>query len=122
MTDSAVVMHSMWMAAESAQHDSVAFPTFLIVLIIAGVIYTFGYLRAVMHRANSDYKAIKAGVKPARIGFWKAWLAAVRVGVFVLLAFGALVVWVGYEARTNNADETKPLPASVSPSPSRARR
>ena len=86
--------------------------TVLIVLVIAGIIYVFGYVRAVMHRANSDYKKTKALVPGLRKGFWKAWWAAVKVGAGVLIAVAILVYWGVSDARER--DESEPVPATVS--------
>jgi hypothetical protein len=94
-------------------HNPVAVPTFLIVAIIAGVIYTFGYLRAVMHRANKDYKTTKAAVPTLRKGFWAAWWGAVKIGALVFIAVVLLGSWAWHEIRGNQADaDTKPAPSS----------
>lgn len=108
----------MFLTASETQHSDVAVPTVLIVAIIAGVIYTLGYLRAVMHRANKDYKTTKAAVPVLRKGFWGAWWAAVKTGTLVLIAVVLLVSWAWHEIKGNQADaNTKPTPtpsASVS--------
>jgi ribose/xylose/arabinose/galactoside ABC-type transport system permease subunit len=74
-------------------------PTLLAVIIIGGTIYTFGYARAVMHRANSDYKKTKAALPGMRKTFWATWWAAVKVGFWVLIALALLIAWVMHEAR-----------------------
>lgn len=89
----------MWIAAEPGG-DDIGPPVVLIVLIIGGIIYTFGYLRAVMHRANSDYKKTKAGLPGMRKDFWRAWWAAVKVGFWVLVAAGILITWMVQDVRT----------------------
>jgi hypothetical protein len=48
------------------QPNNVSGSVLVIVLLVGGTIYLFGYLRAVMHRANRDYKSTKAAVKPLR--------------------------------------------------------
>ncbi|MET1006577.1 MAG: hypothetical protein ABWX96_13595 [Propionibacteriaceae bacterium] len=83
----------------AAEDSDASVPTLLIVVIIAGTIYAFGYARAVMHRANTDYKKTKAALPELRKGFWAAWWAAVKVGFWVSLAGLALIAWVVHEAR-----------------------
>lgn len=79
--------------------DGASYPTLLVVLIIGGTIYTFGYLRAVMHRANKDYKTTKAALPTLRKGFWAAWWAAVKIGFWVCVALLALIAWVIADAK-----------------------
>jgi hypothetical protein len=79
--------------------SSASGPTLLAVLIIGGVIYAFGYARAVMHRANTDYKKTKAALPELRKGFWAAWWAAVKVGLLILIGLALLIAWVVAEAR-----------------------
>lgn len=74
-------------------------PTFAIVLLTGGVIYTFGYLRAVMHRANRDYKTVKANLPVLRKGFWAAWWAAVKIGTGVAIIGLVLIAWVVHDVR-----------------------
>lgn len=83
----------------------------LIVFIIGGVIYAFGYARSQMHRANKDYKTTKAAVPVLRKGFWMAWWAAVKVGFWVALAAFVLIVWMV-------RSEDRPADATVDPKPS----
>lgn len=99
-------------AAEQKQNISV--PVFMIVLLIGAVIYGFGYARAVMHRANKDYKTTKAAVPVLRKGFWRTWVAAVKVGFWVVLAAVIMIVWVGRDLRAQPADATPtPSPSVV---------
>jgi hypothetical protein len=79
--------------------SSASGPTLLAVLIIGGVIYAFGYARAVMHRANTDYKKTKAALPDLRKGFWAAWWAAVKVGFWILIGLALLIAWAVAEAR-----------------------
>lgn len=79
--------------------DGASFPTLLVVMLIGATIYAFGYARAVMHRANTDYKKTKAGLPAMRKGFWAAWWTAVKIGFWVSLALLALVAWVVSDAR-----------------------
>lgn len=101
------------MYAAGEQPTSVSGPVLLILLLAGGSIYLFGYLRAVMHRANRDYKTTKAAVKPMRKKFWSAWLAALRTGAIVGIGLLLLVAWFVRDTRT--ADSSEPGP---SPSPS----
>lgn len=105
----------------AADDNPVAVPTVLIVVIIGGIIYTFGYLRAVMHRANKDYKTTKAAVPTLRKAFWKAWVDALKIGALILLAVVILGAWVVAEVRGSRTEtsNTKPSPAPSSHAPSR---
>jgi hypothetical protein len=81
----------------AAESNSIATPLLLLFLLGAGIIYTFGYLRAVMHRANQDYKTVKANLPKLRRGFWAAWWAAVKVGFWLLLGVAALITWAWHQ-------------------------
>jgi hypothetical protein len=104
------------MYAAGDQSNSISGPVLLIVLIAGGTIYLFGYLRAVMHRANRDYKSTKAAVKPLRKGFWAAWFAALRTGALVLIGLMLMVAW--FIRDTRQADSSEPATRSPSPSAS----
>ncbi len=67
-------------------------------LIIGGTIYAFGYARAVMHRANTDYKKTKEALPGLRKGFWAAWWTAAKAGFWILIAFALLLAWARAEA------------------------
>lgn len=105
----------MWtlVAAESQEKPPTSMIVLLIVLITGGVIYTFGYLRAVMHRANKDYKATKAAVPGLRKSFWKSVWAAIKVGVWVVIGVGILIAWTGRDLR--DTTDREPVPAKVTP-------
>lgn len=107
--------HCECMAVEQSnlenQHTSLT--VLVIVLLIAAVIYVFGYLRAVMHRANKDYKATKAAVKPLRKAFWGAWWSALKLGFWVAIAFAVLFIWVVRDVRSTDVDEKRKLPAKI---------
>jgi hypothetical protein len=94
------------------QSNSVSGPVLVIVLLAGGTIYLFGYLRAVLHRANRDYKTTKAAVKPLRQKFWAAWLAALRTGILVAVGLALMVAWFVRDARRADSE---PIPQ---PSPS----
>jgi hypothetical protein len=96
------------LAPAQDEQPSVSMAAVIIVLIIAAIIYTFGYLRAVMHRANRDYKTTKAAVTKLRRGFWAAWWAAVKVGFWVVVAIGVLGWWAIRDVR----DIQTPTPAT----------
>ncbi len=87
----------------------------ILVLIISGIIYTFGYVRAVFHRANFDYKKTKEGLPGMRKTVWRTAWRMVKIGFWVLVALGILVVWGVRDAQQNN-DQT-PVPATVSTAP-----
>lgn len=104
------------MLLTAADESNAAGTVVVIVFLIAGVIYGFGYLRAVMHRANKDYKTTKAAVPTLRKAFWSAWWSAVKTGAVVLLIVVCLVMWM-VRGGDNGADATTPQPSSsVSPS------
>lgn len=96
---------------DSQAHNSTT--VVCIVAVIAAVIYLFGYLRAVMHRANSDYKKTKAILPEMRKDFWRAWWAALKVGAFVLLIVIVLGAWVRRDIK--NADDVSPQPSKGVP-------
>jgi arginine exporter protein ArgO len=102
-----------FVAATAQQKQSISVPVVLIVFLIGGVIYLFGYARAVMHRANRDYKTTKAAVPVLRKGFWKTWWAAFKVGFWVLIAAAIMVTWVGRDLRGQPADATPSPSVSV---------
>jgi hypothetical protein len=98
--------------AAGDQPNSVSGPVLVIVVLAFGTIYLFGYLRAVLHRANRDYKTTKAAVKPLRKAFWVAWLAALRIGAIVAIGLALMVAWFARDARRADSE---PIPQ---PSPS----
>lgn len=118
MTGSHRYVHSEWMAAGQSDLNNghVSITVLLVVLVIGAAIYGVGYAQAVMHRANKDYKATKAAVKPLRKGFWKAWWAAVKIGFWVFIAFAILVTWVGRDIRSSIQDK-QPVPATITSAP-----
>lgn len=108
----------MLLSAEEETHVS----TMVVLGFIGGaaLLYAFGYARAVMHRANKDYKTTKAAVPVLRKGFWHAWWTAVKAAFLGLLIFAALMFWMVREVRDDPADaKTNPSP---SPSVSRSHR
>lgn len=107
----------MLSTAAQQEQPSVPLVAVIIVLIVAGIIYTFGYLRAVMHRANKDYKSTKAAVPGMRKGFWKAWWSALKIGSLVLIAIAILGWWAVRDVA--EADDPQPVPATVSTAPKR---
>ena len=108
----------MLSTAAPEEQPSVPLTAVIIVLIVAGIIYSFGYLRAVMHRANRDYKTTKAALPKMRKGFWAAWWAAVKIGFFVMIAIFVLGWWAIRDV-TETDDPKQPVPAKVSPAPTR---
>jgi hypothetical protein len=108
------------MSAAGDQSNSVSGPVLLIVLLAGGTIYLFGYLRAVMHRANKDYKSTKAAVKPLRKNFWAAWYAALRTGALVAIGLMLLVAWLIRDTRTVDGSEP-PVPSPSASTPKKGR-
>lgn len=114
-----MLRHAVFMVL-AAQDTHVAVPSVLIVLLIGGVIYSFGYVRAVMHRANRDYKTTKAAVPNLRRAFWRAWLDALKFGVIGAVILMVLGVWAWREMRGNQNEvgNSKPSPSPSSHAPS----
>lgn len=104
-------------AQQAPQHSSIAVPTVLLVALIGSTVYYFGYHRAVMHRANTDYKTTKAAVPALRKGFWAAWWRAVKVGAIILIAACLMLTWAFHEIRHDQPDTSTPAtrPSSVKP-------
>ncbi len=92
----------------------------VMVLLLAAIIFTFGYRLAVNRRANDDYKKTKAAVPILRKGFWSTWWAAVKIGAGVLVALAILVYWGVSDVREKNPP-AKPVPAKVSKRPATGR-
>lgn len=109
----------MTLTASEGDSGSTAGQVVLIVLIIGGIIYAFGYARAVMHRANKDYKTTKAAVPVLRKGFWSAWFAVVKVGFWVTIAVAVLFVWM---IRGTDKDADAVITPSHTPSVTRSHR
>ncbi len=94
------------------QPDSIALPVIFFLLIGAGIIYIFGYARAVMHRANSDYKKTKAGLPDMRKAYWVSWWRTVKVGFWIAVAAVILSFWA-YGDVTEDRKPATTKPASV---------
>ncbi len=109
---------SMLMAAETTDDQPASLTPLVVVilvLIIAGIIYTFGYLRAVMHRANKDYKTTKAAVPGLRKSFWKAWWSALKIGTGVVIAVGILIYWGVSDIRERSTPGPSSSPSAPRP-------
>ena len=102
------------MLAVEDQSGNVSGPVLIIVLLAGGTIYLFGYLRAVLHRANDDYKKTRAAVKPLRKSFWAAWVAALRTGVLVAIGLALMVAWFVRDVRRAESEPIPPPSPSVS--------
>lgn len=84
-------------------------PTLIIVMLIGGTLIAFGYAKAVMDRANADYKKTKAGLPGMRKDFWRAWWTALKIGFWVFIAGCVLITWVVQDVRGADAE---PRPAT----------
>lgn len=103
----------MFAAEDPSTSAGISGPVLLIVLLAGGTIYLFGYLRAVMHRANKDYKSTKAAVKPLRKAFWSSWLAALRIGALIAIGLALMVTWLISDLRdADNSSDQRPSPAA----------
>ncbi len=108
------------LAAEQQAEASVPMSVTIIVLVIAGIIFTLGYRIAVNRRANDDYKKTKAAVPLLRKGFWSTWWAAVKIGFGVCIVLAILVYWGVSDVRDQDRPR-QPVPAQVSKSPANRR-
>jgi hypothetical protein len=84
---------------EPVDDQSIAAPLLMLLLIGGGIIYAFGYARAVMHRANSDYKKTKAAVPGLRKDFWSTWWRAVKTGFWIALGLVMVGMWAWHDAK-----------------------
>jgi hypothetical protein len=91
--------------------DDPSLPAGLIVLLIGSTLVSFGYLKAVMDRANADYKETKAKLPLLRKAFWAACWRAVKIGVLVFIAGLIMVAWVVHDVR--DSETPQPTPAQV---------
>lgn len=71
----------------------------LIALLFGSTIFTFGYLKAKMERANSDYKKTRDSLPGLRKDFWGLWRSAFKFGFWVVLVGFVLVAWVIQDAQ-----------------------
>jgi hypothetical protein len=103
----------MMLSAAESSSRSIPATVVVLVLLIGGTIYVFGYLRAVMHRANVDYKKTKEGLPGMRKAFWAAWWSAVKVGFWVLLIVAFLIVWmIRGDPKDDAGKSVKPAPST----------
>jgi ABC-type Fe3+ transport system permease subunit len=73
----------------------------LIAVLIGSTVFAFGYLKAKVERANSDYKKTKASLPGLRKGYWQLWVSAAKVGFWVFLVGFFLVAWVINDAKAH---------------------
>jgi len=73
----------------------------LISLLIGSTVFSFGYLKAKLERANSDYKATKAAAPVLRKAYWTLWWGAVKVGFWVFIIGFGLVAWMFNDAKAS---------------------
>ncbi len=88
------------MLAAEQGGGGIAGPVLVVLVVVGGVISAFGYARAVMDRANSDYKKTKEGLPGMRKAYWAAWRQAFKFGFWVLLAAVILIFWAVRDMRT----------------------
>jgi hypothetical protein len=94
----------------------------LTALTVTAIVFMLGYARAVMARANRDYKNTKAAVKPLQKAFWSSTWTVLKIGFGVVLLLGLLVTWNVRDVRDGNK-KTPFIPAEAcSPSSAEARR
>lgn len=103
----------MMLSAEEVTNGDIAGPVVVIVFLIAGIVYAFGYRRAVMHRANKDYKGTKAAVPVLRKGFWSAWWKVAKATLIIALIAFALFSWWIRGAQKDADANPKPTPSST---------
>lgn len=83
----------MTLTAQEIQSGDVAGPVVVILALVGALIFSFGFLYAVMKRANRDYKTTKAALPGMRKGFWSAWWKATKAGFVVIFIFVCLLLW-----------------------------
>lgn len=106
------------LAAPAEQTSSpTPFLVLIIVLVTGGIIFRFGFLRAVHLRAKSDYIKTKEGLPGMRKTMWQALWAVVKTGFWIFIGVALLITWAGSEMRSDG--DQKPVPAKVSPAPTR---
>lgn len=71
----------------------------LIALLIGSTVFSFGYLKAKVERANSDYKKTKESLPGMRKAYWELWLSAVKVGFWVFVVGFMLIAWVIHDTK-----------------------
>ena len=88
----------------------------LLTAVIAGVIlFLLGVAWTRMKSARGNYKTIKNSVGPARKAMWVSLGGVVKVGFWVLVLVGVLIVWQVRDISA--ADRRNPVvPAEVRPS------
>ncbi len=87
----------------------------LLTAVIVGVIlFLLGVAWTRMKSARGNYKTIKNSVGPARKAMWVGVGGVVKVGFWVLVLVGVLVVWQVRDV--SNANERPVVPAKVQPS------
>ncbi len=96
------------------QNSSVSLLTAVIVGII---LFLLGVAWTRMKSARGNYTTIKNSVGPARKAMWVSLGGLVKIGFWVLVLVGVLVVWQVRDLSA--ADDPKPVPAKVQPSDAR---
>ncbi len=110
MTTRRVDMHALSMLLTASESESTLGLSIFWLIVGAGVLYAFGYARAVMHRANKDYKATKAALPGLRKGFWRSWWQAVKVFAAIVV-FGLVVIVTMRAAAQDDAAPANPTPS-----------
>lgn len=97
------------MPAAADEHGAYAGPVLILLIIGFSTIFGFGYLTAIMRRANTDYKKTKAILPGMRKDFWAAWWSMVKIGFWVAIGGLLLISWAVHDIR--DADDQQPRPA-----------
>ncbi len=87
------------MTSAAAEPGAISVPVVLVLLIIGGTIYTFGYARAVLARAKGDYIKTRDAVPGLRKDFWRSLWKVVKVGFWVVVVFAVLLIWMIQDVR-----------------------
>ncbi len=77
------------------------FDTSLLWIVLAAVGLVFGSRWAVMQRANSDYKKVKAGLPGMRSTYWHQFWRVVRVAILAAVVLAGFAI---YDLRGINVD------------------
>jgi ABC-type Fe3+ transport system permease subunit len=73
----------------------------LVALMIGSTVFSFGYLKAKLERANSDYKKTKQSLPGLRKSYWELWASAMKVGVWVFVVGFILIAWIITDAKAH---------------------
>lgn len=87
------------MSAAAGETTSPVMMGALIAVLGASTVFSFGYLKAKVERANTDYKKTKQSLPGLRKAYWGLWASALKVGFWIFIVGFALIAWVISDAK-----------------------